>query len=112
MLAGYAKSLTVFFRGVQSFFTVGERTCDGGLQSCVPVLKGGTAFFWNGLCQISNERVHAPHDLHAGGAIRADLIKSQPNQIGPCGKGNHESQFAVAVAIFSNLQVALSEAQQ
>ena len=28
------------------------------------VFKGRTAFFWNGLCQISNERVHAPHDLH------------------------------------------------
>ena len=99
MLAGYAKSLPVLLRGVQSLFTVGERTCDGGLQAPVPVFKGCTAFFWNSLRQISNERVHAPHDLHAGGAIKADLIKSQPNEIVPCRKWNHESQLAVAVTM-------------
>ena len=100
MLAGYAKSLPVFFRGVQSLFTVGERTRDGGPQPPAPVFKGRTTFFWKGFCQISNQRVHAPHHLHASGAIKADLIKSQPNEIVPCGKWNHESQFAVAVAIF------------
>ena len=112
MLAGYAKSLPVFLRGIQSLFTVGERTCDRGFQSPVPVFKGCTAFFRNSLCQISDERVHAPHDLHAGSAVKADLIKSQANEIVPRGKWNHESQFAVAVAILSNFQVALAQAQQ
>ena len=87
MLARYAKSLPVFLRGVQSLFAIGERTCNVGLQSPTPVLKGCTAFFWNSLRQISNERVHAPHDLHAGSPIKADPSKASRTRSSHVGKG-------------------------
>ena len=112
MRAGYAKSLPVFLRGIQSLFAVGERTGNGSFQARVPVLKGCAAFFWNSLLEISDERVHAPHDLHAGSAIKTYFIKSQANQIVPCREWNHESQFAIAVAIPSNVQVPLAQTQQ
>jgi hypothetical protein len=112
MLAWYAKALPVFARGFYSLLTLWERTYDRSLQSLLPVLDYRTTRFRHSWNQITDERVHASHDLHTVGAVRSNLIKGQPKEIVPRRKWNDQSQLAIAVRKRSNFQVALSKAEQ
>jgi hypothetical protein len=91
MVAGHAKSLPIFLQGFHSLFTIRKRTCDRRLQSSIPISEFWTALFRYRQGQIRHERVHAPHDLHAGSTVGTDFIKGQ--EIIPGGKWNHEAQL-------------------
>jgi hypothetical protein len=104
--------LPILFGGFLPIFPVRERMRDCAPQSFIPMAQSGAAFFWENGDEIVDQRIHAPHDLHAARPISPNFIERQLQKIVPCWKRKHESQFAFAVTELSDLQVTAAETEQ
>src|SRR5262249_39959390 len=93
-------------------FCVFERSQDRRLDPLIPVPQRSMAFCRQNGQQSLDQRHHAPGDLHAVGAAKANLVQRQSQEVVPVGKRHHHPQRSLLIAKTSDIQLTASQAKE
>src|SRR5215510_11801160 len=88
LLVPYTQALSIGHGGILLLGVVGERSLHRSFESLFPVLQCRVTIRRQHLEQVFDERVHAPHHLHAAAAVEPDLVEAEAQEIFPVREGN------------------------
>src|SRR5262249_45293963 len=109
---GDAEALAIFDERGRPVVGVSKADDHAALHVGVPLLERRSAFERHGHNQVGNERTHAPHHLHARGAVRDDLPKRQPQVVIPRRERHDNAQPSRRVMERADLEPPPAETQQ